>query len=120
MRSDLVDVFASFTLLSYSKILYQIILTFDSEEITNYSLMDGKEIYAYVLRADLTIFTLQSSDGLMIVMTCFLGLLVALLIFFPVFLLFFYPTKILRKLLSKCLNNRLLIFLNTSRESIFF
>ena len=53
-KSDLIDVFASFFLLSYSKILYLIMLTFDSEEIRNYSLMDGKESYDYVLSADLT------------------------------------------------------------------
>ena len=40
-KSDLIDVFASFFLLSYSKILYLIVLTFDSEEITNYSLVNG-------------------------------------------------------------------------------
>ena len=111
-KSDLIDVFASFILLPYSKILYQIILTFDSEEIFSYSLTDGKEIHGYVLRADLTIFTFKSYNGFIIFMTCFSGLLVFLFIVFPVFLLFFYPTKIFRKLLSKCLSNRLLIFLN--------
>ena len=45
---DLIDVFASFFILSYSKVLYQIMLTFDSEEIKNYSLMDGKKSYDYV------------------------------------------------------------------------
>ena len=58
-KSDLIDVFASFFLLSYSKILYQIMLTFDSEAIRNYSLMDGKESYDYVLSADLTTLTLK-------------------------------------------------------------
>ena len=114
-KSDLIDVFASFVLLSYSKILYQIILTFDSEEIFNYSLTDGRITNGYVLSADLTIFTFKTSDSFMIFMTCFSALLVFLFVF-PVFLLFFYPTKILRKLLSKCLSNRLLIFLNTFIE----
>ena len=69
-KSDLIDVFASFFLLSYSKILYQIMLMFDSEEITNYSLMDGKESHDYVLRADLSIITFKSSDSFVIFMTC--------------------------------------------------
>ena len=43
-KSDLIDVFASFFLLSYSKILYQIMLTFDSKGVNNYSLMDGKNL----------------------------------------------------------------------------
>ena len=38
-------------------------LTFDSEEIRNYSLMDGKESYDYVLSADLTTLTLKRSDS---------------------------------------------------------
>ena len=70
-KSDLINVFASFFLLSYSKILYQIILTFDSEEIKNYSLMDGKESYDYVLSADLTTLTLKRSDSFMIIWSVF-------------------------------------------------
>ena len=37
-KSDLIDVFASFFLLSYCKILYLIVLAFDFEETTNYTL----------------------------------------------------------------------------------
>ena len=39
-KSDLIDVFASFFLLLYSKILYQVILTFDYQQIIDYFLMD--------------------------------------------------------------------------------
>ena len=115
-KSDLIDVFASFFLLSYSKILYQIILTFDSEGIRNYSLMDGKESYDYVLNADLTTVTLKRSDSFMIFMVCFSVLLLLPFAILPVFLLLFYPTRILRNLLSKCLSRRLLIFLNIFME----
>ena len=117
-KSDLIDVFASFFLLFYSKILYQIMLTFDSEEIKNYSLMDGKESCEYVLSADLTTVTvmLKRSDSFMIFMVCFSVLLLLLFVILPVFLLFFYPTRILQNLLSKCLSSRLLIILNTFVE----
>ena len=114
-KSDLIDVFASFFLLSYSKILYLIMLTFDSEEIRNYSLMDGKESYDYVLSADLTTLTFNRSDIFLIFMVCF-SLLFLSFVILPVFLLFFYPTRIFRSLLSKCLSSRLLIFLNTFME----
>ena len=114
-KSDLIDVFASFFLLSYSKILYLIMVTFDSEEIRNYSL-DGKKSYDYVLSADLTTLTLKRSDNFMIFMACFSVLLLLLFFILPVFLLFFYPTRIFRSLLSKCLSSRLLIFLNTFME----
>ena len=115
IKSDLIDVFASFFLLSYSKILYQIMLTFYSEEINNYSLMDGKKSYDYVFSADLTTLTLKRSDSF-IFMACFSVLLLLLFFILPVFLLFFYPTRIFRSLLSKCLSSRLLIFLNTFME----
>ena len=49
-------------------------------------------------------------------MICFVTLLILLFFVFPVFLLFFYPTKILRSLLSKCMSSRILIFLNTFME----
>ena len=115
-KSDLIDVFASFFLLSYSKIMYQILLTFDSEEIRNHSLMDGKKSHAYVLSADLSTVMFTKSDSFMIFMACISVLLFLLFIALPTLLLFFYPTKFLRNLLSKCLSNRLLIFLNTFME----
>ena len=115
-KSDLIDVFASFFLLSYSKILYQIMLTFDSEEIRSHSLMDGKDSRGYVLIADLSTIMFTKTDNFMIFMVCFSILLVILFVIFPVILLFFYPTKFLRNLLSKCLSSRLLIFLNTFME----
>ena len=52
----------------------------------------------------------------MIFMVCFSALLVLLFVVLPIFLLCFYPTKILRNLLSKCLSSRLLIFLNIFME----
>ena len=69
-KSDLIDVFASFFLLSCSKIMYQILLTFDSEEIRNHSLMDGKKSHAYVFSADLSTVTFTKSDSFMIFMAC--------------------------------------------------
>ena len=119
-KSDLIDVFASFFLLSYSKVVYQIMSTFDSEEIISHSLMDGKKSRGYVLSADLSTLTLTRSDGYMIFMVCFSALLFLLFVVLPIFLLCFYPTKILRNLLSKCLSSRLLIFLNTFMEKFHY
>ena len=118
-ESDLIDVFASFFLLSYSKILYQIMLTLDSEGIKNYSLMDSKGSRGLVLSADISTVIIMKSDSFMIFMVCFSVLLVLLFVAWPVFLLFFYPTKILRNLLSKCLSSRVLIFLNTFMEKFY-
>ena len=115
-KSDLIDVFASFFLLSYSKVLYQIVLTFDSEEITNYSLINGSESHDYALSADLSVVLFKTPNSFMIFMMCFVVLLILLFFIFPLFLLFFYPTKILRSLLSKCMSSRILILLNTFME----
>ena len=119
-KSDLIDVFASFFLLSYSKVVYQIMLTFNSEKIISHSLIDGKKSRGYVLSADLSTLTLTRSDGYMIFMVCFSALLLLLFVVLPIFLLCFYPTKILRNLLSKCLSSRLLIFLNTFMEKFHY
>ena len=105
-KSDLIDVFASFFLLSYSKILYQIVLTFDSEEITNYSLINGSKSYDYALSVDLSVVLFKTPNSFMIFMMCFVVLLILLFLIFPVLLLFFYPTKILRSLLLKCMSSR--------------
>ena len=116
-NSDLIDIFASFFLLSYSKTLYQTILTFDNEEIINYSLTSGTESHGYVLKADLSIITFKTfNPQFIIVMMCFVVLLTVLFVIFPVLLLLLYPTKVLQRLLSKCMSSRLLIFLNTFIE----
>ena len=54
-KSDLIDVFSSFLLLSYCKIMYQIVLTVSSAEIDNYSLMDGHQSREYALSTDVSI-----------------------------------------------------------------
>ena len=78
--------------------------------------MDGKKSHGYVLSADRSTVMFTRSDSFMIFMVCFSVLLILSFVALPVFLLFFYLTKILRNLLSKCLSSRLLIFLNTFIE----
>ena len=119
-KSDLIDVFASFFLLSYSRIIYQIMLTFDFVEITNYSLIDGLKSFDYVLKADFSIVVFNSTSYIYypyIVVACFTAILGLLFIIFPMLVLFFYPTKMSQRLLSaKCIHNRLRIFLYTFIE----
>ena len=92
-KSDLIDAFASFFLLSYSKILYLILLTFNHEEIANYSLRDGLESYDYVLKADSSIVLFKNSSYIYIyiIMACFAAILGLLFIILPMLLLFFLP-----------------------------
>ena len=111
-----IDAFASFLLLSYSKILFKLVLTLDLKEITYYSLMDGHESHDYAIIADISIIIMKSTNYYFISMMCFTVLLFILFIIFPVFLLVFYPTKIFRSLLSRCICTRFQIFLNISIE----
>ena len=118
-KSDLIDVFASFFLLSYSRIIYQIMLTFDFVEITNYSLTDGLKSFDYALKADFSIVVSKSTSYICtyIVVACFAAILGLLFIILPILVLFFYPTTMSQRLLSaKCIHNRLGIFLYTFIE----
>ena len=60
-KSDLIDAFASFFPLSYSKIVCQIMLIFDSKVINYYSLMDGCGSHYYALTADVDIIVVTKT-----------------------------------------------------------
>ena len=122
-KSDLIDVFASFFLLSYSRIMYQIMLTFNVVDTTDYSLRDGHITRNYVLQYDfgITMHNFKTADPTFIFMACFAVILSLLFIIFPMLLLFLYPTKIFRRLLlANCVHNRLRIFLYTFLEKFHF
>ena len=82
------------------------------KRITYYSLTNGHESYDYVLAADSGVFTLKGKNYYFIFITLFSVLLFVLFILIPAVSLLFYPIKIFRRLLSKCMHSRLLIFLN--------
>ena len=115
-KSDLIDVFASFFLLSYCKVLYLIVLTFDSEGITSYSFTDGRVTHSYVLTSIYSIYMFKTNDYFFILLTCFTTTPIPFFVIFPVLLLLLYPSKMFQSLLSKCASNRLQIFLNTFIE----
>ena len=109
-KSDLIDVFASFFLLSYSKILYQIILTVQVTEVYNYSLVDGHGSREnYVLSVDTSIDTKSARYLLILFIIILLCLSFAI---FPPCLLLLYPVGIFQRLLSKCTSNRFRIILH--------
>ena len=109
-KSDLIDVFASFFLLSYSKILYQIILTVQVTEVYNYSLVDGHGSREnYVLSVDTSIDT--KSIRCLVILSIIV-LLCLVFVIFPPCLLLLYPVGIFHRLLSKCISNRFRIVIN--------
>ena len=108
-KSDLINVFASFFLLSYSKIYYQIILIVQAKEIYNYSLVDGHGSREnHVLSVDTSIDT-KSTTYLVILSIIVLFCLT--FISFPPCLLLLYPVGIFQRLLSKCTSNRFRIII---------
>ena len=108
-KSDLIDVFASFFLLSCFKILYQIVLTVNSTEINNYSLMDGHQSQEYALGADPSITAKITTYILILTVSMLLSFIFVIL---PAFLFLLYPTTIFQRLLLNCTSNRFRIILN--------
>ena len=110
-KSDLIDVFASFFLLSYSKILYQIILTMDVTTIYNYSLVDGhgSQEHVHVLKVDTSIDTKSTRY---LVIHSIIVLFCLSFVSFPPCLLLLYPVGIFQRFLSKCISNRFRIILH--------
>ena len=108
-KSDLIDVFASFFLLSCSKILYQIVLTVNSTEINNYSLMDGHQSQEYALGADPSITAKTTTYILILTVSMLLSFIFVIL---PALLFLLYPTTIFQRLLLNCTSNRFRIILN--------
>ena len=97
-KSDLIDVFASFFLLSYGKVIYQTLLLFDTDGVYNYSLTGDSVSYDYVLSADISIM-IGSAKYVGIAITT--GLIFCAFSLLPVLLLVLFPIKKFRVVLSK-------------------
>ena len=108
-KSDVADVFSSFFLLSYTKIMYQTLILLNTYRIHNYSLSKYRSYYSYVLSADMSI-SLGSVNYITI--TVITLLIFGMFNILPTLLLTLYPTKIVRALLSKC-TPRMAIIINT-------
>ena len=98
-RNDLIDVFSSFFLLSYAKVMYQTILVLSTTINYNFSLSGNYISEIYVLDADISIPT---SSVLYITSVVLAGLASCLFNLLPILLLVLYPTSVFRKALSKC------------------
>ena len=95
-KNDLIDVFATFLLLSYVKIIYQSVLFTSLTKITTYSL-NGDFLLAYhVSDIDMTVKRTSTKYG-----AAFAVLLNIVFNILPVLLLVLYPFRLFRKMLSK-------------------
>ena len=113
-KSDIVNVFASFFLLSFSKVLFQLLFSLTYQKIFNIVYTSGKYLgHSIVMEYDLSVpyrKTEQLVFAIISVLFC------CVINFLPTILLIFYPLNFrhFRALLSKCRLNG--IVLNTFVE----
>ena len=98
-RNDLINVFASFLLLSNCKIIYQTLLVSGTTMRHDFSMRALYLSWSYVLGADISI---PISSVEYIVSTTFASLVTCVFNVIPLLLLVLYPVRIFRKVLSKC------------------
>ena len=108
-RSDLINVFASFFLLSFSKVLFQFIYL-----VTYQRIYYSGARYAYVLQYDLSVPYGSTKHIAFATPSVFFSLI---FIVFPTLLLIFYPFRKFRSILSKCKLDG--IVLNTFVEKFY-
>ena len=109
-KNDLIDVFATFFLLSYVKIFYQTFILLSSSLVLTYSL-NGNYLYSNrVCNVDNTISTTSAQYITTVSIVALIFLLFNIL---PVLLLILYPFGMFRKMLSKLRLDRisLMIFM---------
>ena len=98
-KNDLADVFSTFFLLSYTKIMYQTLVLLNTTEVYQCLLSGCCSYNEYALSTDMSI-SVGSAKYVTIT-------LIATLVFFifnilPTLLLALYPTKLVKSVLSKC------------------
>ena len=101
-KNDIIDVFATFFLLSHHKCLYQFTLLLSSQPLINYNSTVGPTIPVSMYTrtvADLSVTT-GSSQHIPYAVTAVI--VIILFYVFPTLLLMLYPIKVFRRLLSKC------------------
>lgn len=98
-KSDnIIDVFASFFLLSYNKILYQTLLFLNNYRLLTFSLSSNHSSYDYVLSADMSVTAGSTKYISIVTVTVFIFCVFNVL---PILLLSLYPSKAARALLLK-------------------
>ena len=108
IKSDITDVFASFFILSYTKILYQTLLIFATKKVYNYPLTFEPitSHSSYVLSADTSIMIGSTKYICIAIIT---GLMCCVFNALPVLLLVLCPFQTFRSALSKCRLNSIAI-----------
>ena len=101
-KNDIVDVFATFFLLSYHKCLYQSVLLVSTQSLWNYNSTVEHAVHTSTytrIMVDLSVTT-ESAEHIPYAVTA--GIITILFYVLPTLLLMLYPIKVFRRLLSKC------------------
>ena len=97
-KNDLIDVFATFLLLSFVKIMYQTVLMFNTTMLDTYSLSGDYLYHSYVSNVDNSIPTASAKY----IIAVFSALVICIIFnLLPILLLILYPFETFRRMLSK-------------------
>ena len=97
-KNDLIDVFATFLLLSFVKIMYQTVLMFSTNRLHTYSLSGEYLYHSYVSNVDNSI-PITSAKYIIAVISALVTCIIFNLV--PILLLVLYPFGTFRRMLSK-------------------
>ena len=97
-KNDLIDVFATFLLLSFVKIMYQTVLMFNTTMLDTYSLSGDYLYHSYVSNVDNSIPTASAKYIIAVISALVICIIFNLL---PILLLILYPFGTFRRMLSK-------------------
>ena len=111
-KNDLIDVFASFLLLSFVKIMYQTVLMFSRKRLDTYSLSSEHLYYNYVSYADNSIPITSAKYIIAVISALVIWIIFNLL---PILLLFLYPFGMFRRMLSKLRLDRISLTIFTEK-----
>ena len=111
-KNDLIDVFASFLLLSFVKIMYQTVIMFSVTRLDTYSLSGEHLYYSYVSNIDNSI-PITSAKYIIPVISAAVTCIIFYLL--PILLLVLYPFGTFRRMLSKLRLDRISLTIFTEK-----
>ena len=111
-KNDLIDVFATFFLLSFVKIMYQTVLVTNTSMLDTFSLSGEYLYYSYVSGVDNSIPTASAKYIIAVISALVICIIFNLL---PILLLVLYPFGTFRRMLSKLRLDRISLTIFTEK-----
>ena len=111
-KNDLIDVFATFLLLSFVKIMYQTVIMFSTTRLATFSLSGEYLYHSYVSNIDNSIPITSAKYIIAVISALVIWIIFNLL---PILLLFLYPFGMFRRMLSKLRLDRISLTIFTEK-----